>query len=146
MKTKAFPTGRYRSVNMMVYFCRYRYFWFITSRFVQLRAYFDITDIRTCRRTRRDRYQSDPSTTMVLKVKRYKLDSKVCANSLHVRCAILYSHNTAIRIYSVPPFTRKTLSQNSNMGQSYGHRGIFLPAFTCLSFVQIWPYPRQNPM
>ena len=42
MKTKAFPTGRYRSVNMMVYFCRYRYFWFITSILVQLRADFDI--------------------------------------------------------------------------------------------------------
>ena len=128
MKTKAFPTGRYRSVNMMVYFCRYRYFWFITNRFVQLRAYFDITDIRTCRRTGRDRYLK------VLKVKRYKLDSKVCANSLHVRRAILYSHNTAIRIYNVPPFTRKTLCQNSIMGQSYGHRGIFLPAFICLDF------------
>ena len=134
MKTKAFHTGRYRSVNMVVYFCRYRYCRLSTSRFVQLRAYYDITDIRTCRRTRRDRYQSDPSTTMVLKVKRYKLDSKVCANSLHVRCAILYSHNTAIRIYSVPPFTRKTLCQNSIMGQSYGHRKIFLPAITCLNF------------
>ena len=32
------------------------------------------------------------------------------------------------------------------MGHSYGHRRIFLPAFTCLDFGQIWPYPRHNPM
>jgi hypothetical protein len=57
------------------------------------------------------------------KDKKKQLNSKVFANSSRVRCAI-YSCDTAIRIYSVPPciWTKKTVRQNSITGQSYGPR------------------------
>jgi hypothetical protein len=62
---------------------------------------------------------------MVLKVKRYKLESKVCAKSLHVRRAI-YMRNTAIRIYRVPPFTRKNPSPKFHHGTKlWASRNIF---------------------
>jgi hypothetical protein len=43
-------------------------------------------------------------------------------------------------------YTQQTVCPNSIMGRSYGPHRIFLPAGSLLIFIQIWPYPRQNPM
>ena len=64
-KTKAFHMGWYRSVNMVVYYCRYRYFRFSTAdwfNFVQISTLEDVV----ARRDRRSHYRFFSTTTTVV--------------------------------------------------------------------------------
>jgi hypothetical protein len=74
-----------------------------------------------------------------------KLGPPVYANSLRTRRAI-YSHDTAIRICSVPRLKHKnTFVKISSGTKLQASQNIFAGLFD-KPFLQILPYPRQNPM